>query len=116
LGFDKVFHASPQESYFPERAWIKTLGGSQDLEPRIPLRPSRVLKKPLALKRLDNYFLHKRHKWKILSFSEAERLSGDWWLDDVERDYFRVKTEEGDELWVYLVAKSQEYFLHGIYD
>jgi protein ImuB len=56
-------------------------------------------------------------RWRILGFEGPERICGEWWLEEFARDYFRVHTREGEQLWIYRVpGPSGQIFLHGIYD
>jgi hypothetical protein len=50
-----------------------------------------------------------------------ERLSGEWWNSSYEgfnRDYYRMKTVQGEQLWVFINRKAKEptYYLHGYFD
>jgi len=116
LGESRIFYAQPLESFFPEKSWKKSLevvgGTSHDIAPR----PLRVLKNPIKLGRVDNYFICDKRRWRAMEISGPERLSGDWWLKEEGRNYFTIKTDSGEELWVYSPDDKDEYFLHGIYD
>jgi hypothetical protein len=116
LGESRIFYAQPLESFFPEKSWRKTLNSPTAASTDIAPRPLRVLKNPIQLGRVDNYFICKRRRWKATDISAPERLSGDWWLKEEGRDYFTVKTDSGEELWIYTPDGKDEYFLHGIYD
>ncbi len=116
LGEGRAFMAKAVESYVPERSWQKTYAESDRLQIRLPLRPLRILKKPQEIQKIDNYFVHRNKKWKVSELLGPERLSGEWWMKDQERDYYRVKTESGDELWVYSLSGAQQYYLHGVFD
>ncbi|MSR84603.1 MAG: hypothetical protein EXS58_17080 [Candidatus Latescibacteria bacterium] len=116
LGFDRAFLAAPRESHLPERCWRKTLGEVAVFKAKTPPRPLRVLKKPQVLRRIDNYLVHGRRKWKISAIRGPERLSGDWWFGDRERDYYRIEAETGEELWVFTLPEGEEYYLHGLFD
>ena len=115
LGFDKAFLATPVESYTPEKSWKKTLTEPAFWENKLPERPIRILSKPHPMKRLEHYFLCGTKKWKARSVEGPERLSGEWWFHETERNYFRVATHEGEELWIFRNSIG-EYFLHGIFD
>jgi hypothetical protein len=142
LGKERVFVAFPRERYLPERAYVRRtvsvpmLGNAQNgrvlraVEDSEVLdwapRPARVLKHPepllkdgRALKTLCG------KQWKAVSWEGPERLSGEWWKDSefegFSRDYYRVITEGGEQLWVYVNkkahgAKSPSFFLHGYFD
>ncbi len=116
LGFDRAFLAAPRESYLPERCWRRTLGGVGEFESKSPQRPLRVLQRPLVVRRLDNLLVHGQRRWRIKAIRGPERLSGDWWFGDRERDYYRVLAESGEELWVFTAPGGEEYYLHGLFD
>jgi protein ImuB len=119
MGMDRAFFASPVESYFPERSWRKSLEQPSSLTPSIPTRPLRILGHPRPLRKIENYFLAtgkgRSKRWKAVEVEGPERLSGEWWFSDQERDYFTVQTESGERLWIFK-TQAQEYFLHGIFD
>lgn len=116
LSDQRVFYAQTLESYIPERSWKKTLGALKPSPTTCAPRPLRILKSPLPLGRVENYFIYKKNKWKILSVSEPEKVAGEWWYQDAPREYQRVQTESGEELWIYLQEDSHQYYLHGVFD
>jgi protein ImuB len=116
LGFNRAFLAQPKEAYFPERNWQKTLDETQEVENKIPERPLRILRTPLEIRLIDQYLFCKKRKWKVLSLDGPERISGDWWIKDKERDYFKAKLESGEEFWIFHLPETGMYFLHGIFD
>ena len=116
LGLDKAFFAASQESYLPERAWKKNPVKPKPVQLSIPERPLRVLKTPKKLKQEEDFFILAAKRWKVEALLGPERLSGDWWLQDEARDYFKVLTESGEELWIFSAPGKRDYFLHGIFD
>lgn len=116
LGFDRAFMASLVESYFPEKSWKKTLEPPNVVKESLPQRPLRILSTPKKLRRLDDFFAYRGKRWKIKEIFGPERLTGEWWFGEKERDYFRVVTYEGEQLWIYSLGEAKEYFLHGIFD
>jgi nucleotidyltransferase/DNA polymerase involved in DNA repair len=116
IGEDRVFYAQAQESYYPEKSWGKTLKPLSQISTAISTRPLRILKNPVKLGRVDNYLICDKKRWRALEFSAPERLSGEWWLKEEGRNYQRVKTDSGEELWIYSPDTGDEYYLHGIYD
>jgi hypothetical protein len=91
LGIEKAFFAKPEESYFPEKSWTKSLLEPHDIQLPFSDRPLRMLRVPLKLLRTDQYLQSKSRRWRITEMVGPERLSGDWWQKDIERDYYRVK-------------------------
>lgn len=135
LGKDRVFVALPAERYLPEKAWVRGLqglsaGGASDaaLAPTlIAERPTRLLGRPEPLRKIESaLFTSDGRKWRALSWDGPERLSGEWWkpewpwLEGFSRDYYRVRTEKGEQLWVFAVRKlpgtEPELYLHGFFD
>jgi protein ImuB len=142
LGKERVFVAFPRERYLPEKAYLRRtttmpiitdsrsgpvlkIGRSPEMSDWVP-RPARVLKQPepllkegRALKTLGG------RQWKAVSWEGPERLSGEWWKDSefegFSRDYYRVITEGGEQLWVFVNkkahgSKAPSFFLHGYFD
>jgi len=45
-----------------------------------------------------------------------ERIETGWWRGpDVRRDYFRLATEDGRQLWVFHEPDTPRWFLHGVF-
>ncbi|MES3036713.1 MAG: hypothetical protein V4736_02290, partial [Bdellovibrionota bacterium] len=116
LGREKVFFAAPMESYLPEKSWQKTLEEPVPISIPLPERPLRLLKPAQPLSKIDEYLVHAKKRWKILEMEGPERITGEWWTPTEQRDYYRIATEEGEELWIYALPDSENYFLHGIFD
>jgi protein ImuB len=54
--------------------------------------------------------------YKLQRHWGPERIETGWWRGlTVCRDYWRVETETGKQLWIYQDRRSQEWFLHGVY-
>jgi protein ImuB len=46
-----------------------------------------------------------------------ERITGQWWNGRWKtRDYFDVLDATGDRYWIFRVAQSGRWFLHGIFE
>ena len=129
LGKDRVFTAIPERRYLPEKAYSRSLKraspgpkGQASEQPFWPPRPTRLLAHPRILGTLG-----------ASSLEGPERLSGEWWDSQYEgfnRDYYRLKTASGEELWVFLnrnmsraassgspkSAEEEVLYLHGYFD
>jgi protein ImuB len=147
LGSENVFYAQAVDCYLPERSWARTLEGrsletktftlkasqtpvfrlaaslSQDAEIPPALRPARILKEPEFLRLSGSYVICSNGKrWKTSNWMGPERISGEWWRDaglcGFERDYYRVTTESGEELWIFLDLQSDppDFYLQGYFD
>jgi protein ImuB len=102
-------------------------------------RPARLLRRPEPLDRQGRLLRHLEtgRSWRVLDWEGPERLSGEWWhparhaggAERAEfapptargffRDYYRVLTETGEELWVFLNRKTgtrSSFYLHGFFD
>lgn len=54
--------------------------------------------------------------YKLQRHWGPERIETGWWRGrTICRDYWRVETETGQQLWIYQDRRSREWFLHGIY-
>ncbi len=91
---------------------------SEKLEIPFPLRPLRILKEPLPLAREGRILFEQQSQrsWKIESLEGPERVREEWWHNGHERDYYRVKSESGEKLWVFQRPEMSGLYLHGIFD
>jgi protein ImuB len=123
-----AFVAEPIQSYTPEKAWRRTLPESMDIpgEPSkdeltgvdipLPSRPLRLLKKPQRLRKEGNTLVNEHASaWEIQDWEGPERLKSEWWGEELKRDYFRVGTSCGEQLWVFRIPDSDLVFLHGYF-
>lgn len=113
IGAGKVYTAVPVDRYLPEKAYsrsIKKLSDKEYAAPQWPHRPTRVLKHPQPLSEFPVGQVH-----------GPERVSGEWWNSQCEgffRDYYRLKTANGQELWIFRNCKAPtpEFYLQGYFD
>lgn len=117
LGNDAAFLAAPRARLLPEASWsIANSLRDEGVQVKAPLRPLRLFQPAIAIERKGLCLKSKKQTWKILSFSAAERITGEWWLGGFFRDYFRVETGH-EELWIFRTSeKTDSLFLHGIFD
>lgn len=138
LGEDAVMHARLKEGHLPEAHfdWEKMENIPAELKPRkVRLRPliRRILTKPTLLS-------NGRWRWEPVSESvrAANRrgraradagirrhlmpfeqivgpyfISGGWWRKRVSREYYFVRTESGQWLWVFYDHRRKRLFLQG---
>ncbi|MCM2276658.1 MAG: hypothetical protein NDJ89_01110 [Oligoflexia bacterium] len=128
FGERNVFVARPVDRYLPEKAYERTLQvasvtdageGSVRALPS-PERPTRLLGAPERLVARGNLLqlpLNGKH-WRIRGWEGPERLSGEWWKEGFDRDYYRVATENGERLWIFQERGRDEapLYLHGFFD
>ena len=115
LGDGKVFYAAPAECFIPERSWQKTMRPQKTSERVFRSRPLKLFLNPEPIRKLDQYFFLREHRWLILKLVGPERITGDWWIGDQARDYYEAHTEN-EILWVYGDPLHHEMFLHGVFD
>jgi protein ImuB len=125
LGKNRVYAASPENRYLPEQSFSKSLK-REAKKKEFPMRPSRLLPTPKALKREGAFVTDPASgkSWKIAEAEGPERLFGEWWDSlSFNRDYYRLKTVNGEELWVFLQKNAPEesraektFYLHGYFD
>lgn len=62
-------------------------------------------------------FCWNRHHYRIVRATEAECFATAWWQDSgsIQRDYFRVETSNGAQLWIFR-DKHRQWFLHGLFE
>lgn len=120
LGQERAFVAKPVDRHLPERAWQPVIASSippldllnpADLPVSSPVRrPTRVLKRPEPVKKLGEMIVHcmNDQHWQVAEWHGPERLSGEWWAPSkgFQRDYYRVVTRTGEQLWVFVNRKA----------
>jgi protein ImuB len=112
LGQDSSFLAVPAPRLLPEASWKKTLTQEAGVVVKAPARPLRMFK-PTPLERKGDRLRGAERSWVIVGFHGPELLSGEWWLEEFRREYYRVETKT-EVLWIF---KSEAgLFLHGIFD
>ena len=139
LGVENVFVALPIERYLPEKAYarvldLKVVSQSEKITELLPPRPARVLKKPEPVQLRGDLLVHFQsgRSWKTLRWEGPERLSGEWWKQGFHRDYFRIYTQSGEQLWIFsqeeqaarraqggsalALASEPSLYLHGYFD
>lgn len=133
LGAAAVQRPVMRDDYQPEAAFgyvsaeQRGLGSLHPDELRTPPaggpRPLRLLPRPEAM-RVIALAPEGPPTWVGLSGRTAlvarawgpERIETGWWRGpDVRRDYFRVATESGEQLWVYHEPDSSRWYLHGYF-
>jgi protein ImuB len=120
LGRENVFHAFPQESYYPEKAWARNCSTGNVINTSVlPKRPLVLLKKPTPLRKFGSYLIYQNKKHQIKSWQGPEKLASEWWDQFFVRQYWVVEVDNNQRWWVYsdlTKPPSENLFLHGIYD
>lgn len=126
LGSGSAFLAVSVPRYLPEKAYEKYQDSSKkvfgkknsfrEFDSLVPSRPTRLLKNPEKVIIRGNWiFRENGTQWKMSQWCGPERLSGEWWSDYFQRDYFQVLIEGGGLVWIFRDT-LQSYYLHGFFD
>ncbi|MCM2322655.1 MAG: hypothetical protein NDJ90_05290, partial [Oligoflexia bacterium] len=132
LGPSRAFTARPVDRYLPERAYERALeteahgsaGGPPGPARPAPPRPTRLLGVPERIVARGELLQQPAvgKSWRVLAWEGPERLSGEWWREPFDRDYYRVATESGERLWVFRDRRDRRgasggaLYLHGYFD
>ena len=126
LGPGQAYQGGLLQRYLPEQAWEKVLreppAQRQPIPelPYLPARPTLLLARAQPLLRVgDQLTLANGRRWQAVDWQGPERLQGEWWLGrGLDRDYYRVSTQEGLDLWVYQgrPGAGPGTWLHGFFD
>ena len=139
LGQHRVFVAEPQARYLPEKSWKAREPNefcqsrkAQDVgspctshsfatsaeEKTNPdgMRPTRLLAKPCRLQRVGSWLKCSLGNWQIQGWQGPERMSGEWWHDFFARDYYKVTTPRGGQIWIFQDPHKRQFYLHGFFD
>jgi protein ImuB len=128
LGKDNAFSAVPVDRYLPEKAWERAAEALDRLPTDVPPRPARLLKKPQALRKEGDLLIAEKPSgrsrtpktWRIAEWHGPERIAVEWWMDPrlkgYNRDYFRVVSDLGEQLWIFAIPASDGFYLHGYFD
>lgn len=128
-GVESVTRAELRPAHLPEARFrfaptaevsVPTRPGPEPAKAPPPL-VRRVLRRPrpLAAQPPDNAsegpVLDRAHG-TLLRLLGPYRVSGGWWVREVERDYYYAETSSGAVLWLYFDRPRGRWFLHGFVD
>ncbi len=125
IGFDRVQRLLPADSLIPERS--HTLAPAAYCAPEAapprtgPLRPITLFApEPVtaASGTPPSHFRWRRMRFTTLRATGPERITPEWWLDDPAwrsglRDYWRIETQEGPRLWLFVTPQSGDWYMQG---
>ena len=133
IGMDAITRRHPADSHIPEKsaltlaaAWSDPHAGQWPAPPRprpVLLWPPEPVFGPAAL-RPPASFRWRGRDHVTLRAEGPERIAPEWWLDDPawragQRDYWRVTTDRGEALWLFVTrghpaaAQPGDWFCHG---
>ena len=146
LGESAVVRAELVEAYVPERSWKRGEDGGSRIEggrKRRQLAPSSIFHSPpssfsanrplhllptpaelrVMVSPSDDregrpvMFSHDGRVHRVAHTVGPERIAGQWWDGhDKTRDYFDVQDEAGRRFWVFRVAQTGKWYLHGVFE
>ena len=121
ISFDRVLRLLPAESLIPERSFLLAPAAYTAPEP-IPHRagPGRpiTLFPPEPVMAASGTppasFRWRRMRFTTLRATGPERIAPEWWFDDPAwrtglRDYWRIETQEGPRLWLFVTPQTQDW-------
>lgn len=128
LGREAVVRALPQPEAQPELAVrYEPLAGALPSKSKqrykSALRPLRLANKPIPIKVLavipdgpPRQFRYLR-EYRVVRAWGPERIQTGWWRGRyIQRDYYRVETQDGKRFWIFRELRSDDWFLHGAFD
>ncbi|QYC11478.1 Y-family DNA polymerase [Brevundimonas nasdae] len=136
LGPQRLYRLAPAQSDVPERSTRKlppTAPPVTETWPRRWPRPSRLLDRPEAIEAVALLpdqppvaFTWRRIRHRVRRADGPERIFGEWWRRDGERDavrdYFQLEDEAGARFWVYRRGDGEQahtgdltWWLHGLF-
>ncbi len=119
IGFDRVLRLLPATSLIPERSFLLAPAAYSTAEP-IPHRAG--VARPITLFPPEPVtaasgtppasFRWRRMRFTTLHATGPERITPEWWFDDPAwrsglRDYWRIETQEGPRLWLFVTPQAQ---------
>ncbi|MDZ4860704.1 MAG: DNA polymerase Y family protein [Candidatus Hydrogenedentes bacterium] len=122
LGNGTVVCAHLHEGHLPEAryGWEPLQRLALPHPRRVAVRPMvrRIFAPPIALPPRDR---HEPDGWLIAGISEGpveevigpQIVSGGWWMREIARTYFYVRTRSGRWLWIYHDQKRRRWYLQG---
>lgn len=122
FGNDAVVYARLHEGHLPEARY-----GWELLQQVVPARPSTVVVRPLVRRvftppvELPARDRHEPDGWLIAGIAEGpveevigpQLVSGGWWMREISRAYYFVRTRSGRWLWIYHDQKRRRWFIQG---
>lgn len=121
IGFDRVLRLLPATSLIPERSFLLAPAAWSTPEPD-PRRGGAA--RPITLFPPEPVtaasgtppasFRWRRMRITTLRATGPERITPEWWFDDPAwrtglRDYWRIETQEGPRLWLFVTPQAQSW-------
>ena len=120
LGIEALSQPILNQDYLPEQASTLAIPGLHS-SAAYSERPDEKLKAPQPLWLLtDPAPVHLRNRqlyWRqpLSIISGPERLCGNWWQAEQQRDYYLACDSNGARYWLFRETSSQRWFVHGLF-
>lgn len=127
IGFDRVLRLLPATSLIPERSFLLAPAAYSAPEAAShsggPVRPNTIFPpEPVTAPpgTPPASFRWRRMRFTTLRATGPERITPEWWLDDPAwrsglRDYWRIETQEGPRLWLFITPQAPAWFAQGVF-
>ena len=118
IGFDRALRLLPADSLIPERSQILAPAAYSAPEALAhhggPARPITLFAPEPVTASVGNppaSFRWRRMRFTTLRALGPERITPEWWFDDPAwrtglRDYWRIETQEGPRLWLFVTPQT----------
>jgi protein ImuB len=119
IGFDRVQRLLPADSLIPERSFLlapAAYSAPEASQPQSgPQRPITLFSPEPVMVSAGTppaNFRWRRMRFTTLRATGPERIAPEWWFDDPAwrtglRDYWRIETQEGPRLWLFVTPQVQ---------
>ena len=119
IGFERVQRLLPATSLIPERSFLlapAAYSAAQAAPPRAGSARPITLFPPEPVTAASGSppanFRWRRMRFTTLRATGPERITPEWWFDDPAwrsglRDYWRIETQEGPRLWLFVTPQTQ---------
>ncbi|MGB2566380.1 MAG: Y-family DNA polymerase [Porticoccaceae bacterium] len=116
LGIEALSQPVLNQDYLPEQASTLLAPGKQSEtatsdRAKAP-QPVWLLTEPAPVQ-VRNQQLHWHQPLSIIS--GPERLCGNWWQGEQQRDYYLACDNKGARYWLFREASNQRWFVHGLF-
>ena len=116
LGIEALSQPILNQDYLPELASTLATPGKHI---KIAVNKTLTAPQPLWLLtepapvQIRNHQLYWRQPLTIIS--GPERLSGNWWQSEQQRDYYLACDNRGARYWLFRESANQRWFVHGLF-
>jgi len=115
LGVDALTQPSMREEHLPENAGsISPPNRSAKINYPISKAPQPLwlLPQPTRIQQRNKQLYWRR---PLTIISGPERLCGNWWQSEQQRDYYLACDSKGARYWLFRESTSNQWFVHGLF-